>query len=224
MINQGYLDRFVCFSSVERARYPEYFGIPAGRIDSLRWSAAEPGFDSSATPIEPTPYLCAVGGEGRDYVTLVEAMRRLPDHHLAIVTRPANVKGLDLPSNVSVRTNIPLADVWNLIAHAKLMVLPLHDTQVPCGHGTLIAAMQLETPSIVTESVAMTDYVSDEATGLICPPGDPDAMARTIERLWKDEALASRLERNARAFVTQECSERRIVSDFTDYVRSLGLL
>ncbi|MDH3817559.1 MAG: glycosyltransferase family 4 protein [Myxococcales bacterium] len=218
------IDRFVCFSSVERARYPEYFGIPAGRIDSLRWSAAEPGFDSSATPIEPTPYLCAVGGEGRDYVTLVEAMRRLPDHHLAIVTRPANVKGLDLPSNVSVRTNIPLADVWNLIAHAKLMVLPLHDTQVPCGHGTLIAAMQLETPSIVTESVAMTDYVSDEATGLICPPGDPDAMARTIERLWKDEALARRLERNARAFVTQECSERRIVSDFTDYVRSLGLL
>lgn len=218
------IDRFVCFSSVERLRYREYFGIPEGRIDSLRWSAAEPGFDSSATPIEPTPYLCAVGGEGRDYFTLVEAMRRLPDRHLAIVARPANVVGLDLPSNVSLRTNIPLAEVWNVIAHAKLMVLPLRDTEVPCGHGTLITAMQLGTPCIVTESVAMTDYLSDEATGLICPPGDPDAMARTVERLWNDEALARRLERNARAFVTEECSEKRTVTYFTDYVRSLGLL
>jgi glycosyltransferase involved in cell wall biosynthesis len=218
------IDRFVCFSTVEQARYPKYFGIPEGRIDSLRWTAAEPGFDSSARPSEPTPYLCAVGGEGRDYATLVEAMRRLPDHRLAIVARPANVVGLDLPSNVSLRTNIPLADVWNVIAHAKLMVLPLRDTEVPCGHGTLIAAMQLETPSIVTESAAMIDYVSDETTGLITPPGDPDAMARTIERLWDDEALARRLALNARAFATEECSERRTVTYFMDYARSLGLL
>lgn len=218
------IDRFVCFSSVERARYVEYFGISERRIDSLRWSAGEPEFDSSAAPIEPTPYLCAVGGEGRDYATLVEAMRRLPDHRLAIVTRPANVVGLDLPSNVSLRTNIPLADVWNVIAHAKLMVLPLRDTEVPCGHTTLISAMQLETPSIVTESLAMTDYVSDGVTGLICPPNDPDVMARTIERLWDDEALARRLGRNARAFATEECSEPRTVTYFTDYARSLGLL
>ncbi len=218
------IDRFVCFSSVERARYAEYFGIPEGKIDSLRWSVAEPELESSETPTEPTPYLCAVGGEGRDYATLVEAMRRLPDRHLSIVARPANVKGLDLPSNVSVRTNVPLAEVWNLMAHAKLMVLPLHDAEVPCGHTTLITAMQLGTPSIVTESVAMTDYISDDTTGLTCPPGDPDAMARTIERLWDDEELAVRLTRTARDFATEECSERRTVAYFMDYARSLGLL
>lgn len=218
------VDRFVCFSSVEGARYSEYFDIPEEKIDTLRWSVAEPAFDPSEPPIEQPPYLCAVGGEGRDYATLVEAMRRLPGHRLAIVARPANVKGLDIPANVSVRTNIPLSQVWNLIAHAKLMVLPLNDTEVPCGHTTLITAMQLETPSIVTESLAMTDYVSDESTGLICPPLDPDAMARTIERLWDDEALASRLERSARSFVTQECSEQRTVTYFRDYARNLGLL
>ena len=218
------IDRFVCFSSVEQGRYPGYFDIPESKIDSLRWSVGEPDFDSSTTPVETTPYLCAVGGEGRDYTTLVEAMRDLPDHRLAIVTRPANIKGLDLPSNVSLRTNIPLAEVWNLIANAKLMVLPLHDSEVPCGHTTLISAMQLETPCIVTESAAMTDYIDDEATGLTCPPGDPEALARTIERLWDDEELSTRLTRTARAFATEECSERRTVTYFTDYARSLGLL
>ena len=218
------IDRFVCFSSIERKRYSEYFDIPEDKIDSLPWSVGEPGFDPSVPSIEQPPYLCAIGGEGRDYATLVEAMRRLPDHRLVIVARPANVEVLDLPSNVSVRTNIPLADVWNITAHAKLMVLPLHDTQVPCGHGTLIMAMQLETPSIVTESAGMVDYVSDESTGLICPPGDPEAMARTIRRLWDDETLATRLARNGQTFATEECSEQRTVAYFTDYARSLGLL
>ena len=218
------IDRFVCFSSVERTRYVDYFDIPDDRIDSLRWSVSEPGFDPSTAPIEQAPYLCAIGGEGRDYATLVDAMRHLPDHRLAIVARPANVKGLEPTPNVSVRTNIPLADVWNLIAHAKLMVLPLRNTEVPCGHTTLITAMQLETPSIVTESVAMEDYVTDEVTGLVCPPRDPVAMARTIQRLWDDDALSARLARNGRAFVTEECSERRTVNYFIDYARSLGLL
>lgn len=218
------VDRFVCFSSVEKDRYSDYFDIPADKIDNLRWSVAEPAFDRSALPIEQPPYICAVGGEGRDYATLVDAMRRLPNRRLAIVARPANVNGLDIPSNVSVRTNIPLEEVWNLIAHAELMVLPLHDTQVPCGHTTLITAMQLETPSIVTESVAMTDYITDETTGLVCPPLDPETLAHTIERLWQDEALAKRLTQSARTFATEECSEQRTVTYFRDYARKLGLL
>jgi len=69
----------------------------------------------------------------------------------------------------------------------------------------------------------MIDYVKDETTGLICPPGDPEAMARTIRRLWDDEALATRLVLNGRAFAT-ECSERRTVAYFTDYAAGLGLL
>ena len=79
------VDRFVCFSSVERARYADYFDIPIEKIDTLRWSVAEPDFDASEAPIESGEYLCAVGSEGRDYATLIEAMRRLPELKLVLV-------------------------------------------------------------------------------------------------------------------------------------------
>jgi len=62
------------------------------------------------------------------------------------------------------------------------------------------------------------------ATGLVCPPLDPDTMARTIERLWDDDALATQLTRNARALATEECSEQRTVGYFKEYARGLGLL
>ena len=218
------VDRFVCFSSVERARYADYFDIPIEKIDMLRWSVADPDFDASEAPIEPDPYLCAVGSEGRDYGTLFEAMRLLPSLKLVVVARPENLVGLDVPDNVVVHQNIPLSDVWNIVAHAKLMVLPARDAEVPCGHGTLLIAMKLGTPSILTESVAMTDYVTPGETGLVCPPADPVAMSQSIQRLWDDEELASSLIRTGRQFASEECSESRTIEYFADYLKGRGLV
>ena len=218
------VDRFVCFSSVERARYADYFDIPIEKIDTLRWSVAEPDFDASEAPIESGEYLCAVGSEGRDYATLIEAMRRLPELKLVLVARPENLVGLEIPANVSVHQNIPLQSVWNIVAHAKVMVLPLRDTEVPCGHSTLIMAMQFRTPSIVTESEGMTDYIEPGRTGLVCPTRDPAGMAETIERLYEDDTLAASLADRGRTFAIEECSEERTVAYFTEYLRSHGLL
>ena len=218
-----HIDRFVSFSTIERRRYAQIFDIPVDRIDTLRWSVAQPSIDLSEQPIEDGEYLCAIGGEGRDYATLVDAMRGLPDLRLAIVARPQNVEGLDLPPNVSVRTNITLKEVWNIGKHAKLMVLPLLDTQVPCGHGTLIMAMQLKTPCIVTESDAMSDYVYPGKTALVCPPSRPQALASTICRLWEDQALADSIVKSAHQFATAECSEARTIKYFLDYAERLNL-
>ena len=217
------VDRFVCFSDIERQRYADYFHVPIEKIDCLRWSVGEPSFDPSTPPTEEPPYLCAIGGEGRDYGTFVEAMRLLPELRAVIVARPDNLVGLDIPPNVTVHTNIPLEDVWNITSHAKLMVLPITSTDVPCGHGTLIMAMQLRTPSIVTESAAMVDYADDGTTTLSCPPRDPGAMANVIQRLWHDDGLADRLAVNARRFAIDECGEERTVRYFRDYLRSHGL-
>jgi glycosyltransferase involved in cell wall biosynthesis len=151
-------------------------------------------------------------------------MRRLPKLKLVVVARPENLVGLDVPDNVVVHKNIPLSQVWNIIAHAKLMVLPARDAEVPCGHGTLLIAMKLDTPSILTESMAMTDYITPEETGLVCPPANPAAMAETIERLWDDGKLASSIVRTARKFAAEECSEQRTINYFRDYLRGHGLL
>ena len=218
-----YVDRFVCFSTIERHRYSRLFGIPVEKIDMIRWSVGEPRFDPDQAPIEEGDYLCAIGGEGRDYATLVDAMRGLPDLKLSIVARPENVANLELPPNVTVRTNISLEEVWNITKHAKLMVLPLLDTQVPCGHGTLIMAMQLGTPSIVTESEAMGDYVHPGKTALVCPPSRPQAMASNIRRLWDDKDLADSIVKSAGDFARTECSEAATVSYFLEYAEGLGL-
>lgn len=218
------VDRFVCFSSIERNRYSELFDIEPDKIDILRWSVGEPAYDKATAPIEAGDYMCAIGGEGRDVPTLFAAMEKLPDLKLLLVTRPANIEGLKVPANVNVRTNIPLDQVWNITCNARLHVLPLVSSDMPAGHGTLIMAMQLSTPSVVTKSFAMTDYVEDNETAVECRPQDPDSLADKIRELWEDRELADKITKAGRRFAIEECSEDRTYSYFETYLQKHGLL
>ena len=132
--------RFIVFSSVEIDRYASYFGIPRERFEMHRWGVGTPAIADDA-PVPPDgAYLCAIGGNGRDYGTLFEASRLVPHIPIEVVTRPENLDGLEVPSNVAVHCNIPNKVAMRLL-DARGMVLPLPDGTIPVGHVTLVAAM-----------------------------------------------------------------------------------
>lgn len=131
------VDRFLVYSSVERRLYHEAFDIPYDKMDFIFWGVNAPAPDPRDVPLEIPGYICALGENARDYRTLIEAMRQLPDIRAVIVVRPFNIAGITLPSNVEVRTNIPLGHAMNILAFSRFMVLPLAGSEIPCGHVTL---------------------------------------------------------------------------------------
>lgn len=86
-----------------------------------------------------------------------------------------------------------IADVWGIIdvhAHASLFdSLPISITE----------GMALSKPAVVTSVGGIPEMVSHNETGLIVPPGDPDALAAGIVELLRRPELARRLGANARA-------------------------
>jgi glycosyltransferase involved in cell wall biosynthesis len=52
------------------------------------------------------------------------------------------------------------------------------------------------------------EAVAHEATGLIVPPGDPEALAEAIKRLLADGSLASTLGDNGRRLVIERFNIR----------------
>ncbi|NDD35047.1 MAG: hypothetical protein EBZ26_01820 [Flavobacteriia bacterium] len=64
-------------------------------------------------------YVCVVGGEGRDYALVADAMRKRPSLRMAIVARPYSIEGIDFPENVSVFTNLPLQMTWRLVGQGQ---------------------------------------------------------------------------------------------------------
>lgn len=211
--------KFVTYSSIERSLYADYFDIPLEKIDMLPWAVHVPDLDSIEPAIETGRYICALGSQGRDYATLMDAMRKIPHVKLVLVAGADSIKGLTVANNVKIYTHIPLAHAHNILAYSDFMVLPLRDAEVPCGHVTIVSAMFFKKAIVVTDSLGVHDYIHDEKTGLFCTPKDSIDLSQKIETLWNNPAKIKQLSQAGCAFANQYCTEKTAINYFTDFLK-----
>jgi len=214
------VERFVVFSGMERRLYADHFDLPVTRFDMLHWGVRPPDIDCNEPPAVQGKYICALGSQGRDYKTLMLAMRRLPRLKLVLVAAPENLRDLAIPSNVTVLTNIPLAQAMNILAHSRCMVLPLKHNRVPCGHVSIVSAMHLGRAVIASESSGLDDYITPQATALTFPAGDDVALAAAVATLHDDPALALKLGLGGQRFAREHCAEENTVGYLRRYLLS----
>src|SRR5215203_228019 len=81
-----------------------------------------------------------------------------------------------------------------VFAHADLLVL--HSLYEELGT-VLLEAMQAALPIVASGTGGIPDVSEDGVNGLLVPPGDPEALARTIDRVFADRKLARRLSEGA---------------------------
>jgi hypothetical protein len=194
-LTQAYrrIDEFFVFSAYERKLYSEYFSLPEERFTRLIWTQAPPVVAKEPSPFARNSYVSAIGGEGRDYATLIAAAERLPDIDFVIIARPYN-RLPRLPANVRLMTNVPLEGTWRIAMESSCLIVPLKTTTTCCGHITLVAGELLGIPVISTFSEATREYTEDLAT---CEPGDAVALSQLI-RHHHDESPSLKAAATAR--------------------------
>jgi glycosyltransferase involved in cell wall biosynthesis len=222
----GRVDRFVVYSEFERGLYARYFGLPESKFEVKLWGVGIPETAQADryVPAGRGDFICALGGNRRDYRTLMAAMRMLPDVQCVAVVRPHNLAGLDVPANVTVCSDIPHADAMGILERSRFMALPLEDAQTPCGHVTMVAAMRLGKAFVVTRSAGVADYVEEGSRSLSCEAKSPESLAAGIRRLWDDPALARAMGENGRAWASRYCSEESMVEHFRHLLQDYRLL
>ena len=109
-----------------------------------------------------------------------------------------------------------IGDVWNTIdihVHASLM------DSLP---NAIIESMSLAKPAVATSVGGIEEMIEHERTGLIVPPGNPDALARALLRLLREPELAQRLGEAARNRYQEryrpEVMTRKLETLFTDLI------
>lgn len=209
-------------SQIEKSLYSGYFGIPEHHIEVRLWGMNIPEI-SADPPILNHPYVSAVGGNARDYVTLLEAARLLCTIPMVWVVRPENVAGLELPPHIRVLRNVSYSHAMNVVAHSRLTVVPLKDSRVPCGHVTLVSGMLLKRAIVTTKSAGVVDYVTDGWNGLLCEPQSATDMAEKIRALWEKPDTARVLGENGFRFASEHCSEKSVREDLSAILRSYSL-
>ena len=180
------IDEFIVFSNWEIGVYSRLFGIAQAKFQYLPWAMEPP----VAGPDNPAAgrYICAIGGEGRDYTLLARAMAKLPDINMVIVARPHSIAGIEFSDNVTVFTNLPAPQTWRIARDSLGLVIPLKTDTTTCGHVTLVGAQLLGIPLIITRSRGVEDYVEDGHTATLVEAQNPETLIVAIREMNKTPA------------------------------------
>ena len=175
-------------------------------------------FFSPRAPVQSGPVLTVGDDVGRDFETLLTAMDGL-DLDLIAKTgllTDERVRGRRVEL---LRGRMDWPAYRQLFERALMVVVPLRQMVTASGIGTLLEAMAMGKPVIVSDSVGILDHVIPDETALVVPCGDADALRSAIQRLATDAALRDRLGRSARTYIEQHCSYRVVGTRMAAYVR-----
>jgi glycosyltransferase involved in cell wall biosynthesis len=105
-------------------------------------------------------------------------------------------------------------DIPELLSRSSLFVLP----SLREGLGVaIIEAMASGLPVVASDVGGIKEVVADGLSGLLCPPGDAEALARAIRRLLSDPQMMERMGRRGREI----CEERFRVETMLEKVGTL---
>ena len=99
-----------------------------------------------------------------------------------------------------------------------LLVLP---TWRECFPNVVLEAAATGIPVVTTECTGARDSVLPEITGLMIPPGYPDAIYEAVMKLIRDPKRRQLMGRSARAWILEHYVESRVVGMTVDYYKGL---
>ncbi len=195
-------------------------GIPPDRI-TVRHNAINPFAMPEAGELEAarrsipcpagTPLLLTVSrlSHEKGHVDLLEALAILKRCgsrcHTVIVG-----EGYERGAIERARERLGLTDEVTLIGHkndvrpwfaiAGVYLMPSHSEGSP---NSLLEAMTAGVPCVASSVGGIPEIMTDERTGLLTPPRNPEALAKAISRLLADPTLAGSLAANACAEIAR---------------------
>jgi glycosyltransferase involved in cell wall biosynthesis len=165
---------------------------------------------------------------GKGFGVLLDALpqiqERCGDFRLVCFGRADESWQRRIAANPSIdyRGSVAHASVLDAYRGARMAVVPsVWPEPLPRA---VLEAQSAGVPVVATRSGGIADAVSDESDGLLVAPGDPEALAHAVTRLWDDEALRSRLAGNGRLSVVRRFSADAVCTrTVAAYDEALGL-
>ncbi len=220
----SHLHAIISYSSVQTEFAAAELGVPRDKLFHALQPVDDRFWRSSAAPAQEN-FIAAAGSEGRDYVTLLHAVRGLDvqvelavGHSFSGVgdtrgkevrARIGDIEREGLPPHIRQGTLSP-PDLRKLYARARLLVVPLQDLDYDAGVTAIVEAMAMATAKavIVTRTRGQVDVLRDGEHGLYVPPRDLRAMRAAIEHLLAPPEEAERVGRAGRALIEERRTGR----------------
>lgn len=215
------IPRMACYGWEEALRLRAWLGLPD---DSPRVAFIPFGVDTEvfrpAADTPPDVDIMSVGADmQRDFPLLMEAATRLPRYSFRLVTSTRHAASLgSIPANVTLVTNVPFSDIPAQIAACRLMAIPCRDNSYSGGTTTLLQAMAMAKPVVVSHTGAIREgyHLRDGINCRLAPPADPEAFVSAIRDLMNDPDQRFQMGAAARLTVEAHLTWRQYTDRLAD--------
>jgi glycosyltransferase involved in cell wall biosynthesis len=126
---------------------------------------------------------------------------------------------LGLSGSVAMPGHLSRAKIERRFDAAWTQVVPSR-WEEPFGNAALEGMMR-GTAVIASRAGGLAEFVRDDRTGLLVPPGDPEALAGALVRLLRDRELAEEMGRQGRELALEQFSEAGCVDRLLQIYRTL---
>ena len=214
------VDIFTAYSQVEI----DFFEKEMGLKNKIKYIPLATDFEyfSQKSNIE-RKVICAVGTEmGRDYKTFFEAVRGL-SIQVEVACHPDNIKGLKIPSNVTIHFNIPVSDILKLYQRSQIAVVPCIERYRSSGQMVVLESASASLPVIAAKIKGITGAFKfkDKKHLLYAKPHDPLDLKEKINFLLKNPQKRKELGINASNFVKNNYTTKHLAKNLTGFIEKL---
>lgn len=173
--------------------------------------------------LDTEDYILAVGQEQRDYETLLQAIDGTGVKLVVVASSPWSTSRIEMSKvgETTVLSHIPYRELRTLYAKARLVVTPLIDVDYAAGNSSVLEAMAMAKPIIVTRTKGITDYVIPNETGVYVSPENPAELRDAILSLWDNHRKRDRLGANGRQAIEEKMNLDIYVSKIADIMTKL---
>jgi glycosyltransferase involved in cell wall biosynthesis len=188
------------------------WGLPKDKVKQLYYSLDLPQIKPQEGPGSGLVYVGRLIEE-KGILTLLEAMKQLPDINLQIVgTGPQKpeiermISAYGLP-NVTLVGHKSGQQLSELISRAKLTIVPsIWYENNPLA---ILESFALAKPVIGSDLGGIPELVQPNKTGLLFKPSDADDLASKIKSLYYDDEKLKAMGQNCRQWVENNCEPKK---------------
>lgn len=172
---------------------------------------------------EPEDYILAVGQEQRDYRTLQKALAGTGIKLIVVASSHWSTYRLPVFGDkyTQIVKNIPYTLLRSLYARARLVVIPLNCVDYAAGANSILEAMAMGKPVIVSHTAGINEYIVDGETGVFVKPGDSTVLREKILSLWSDFPAQKQLGANARKAIETKMNLHIYVENVVEIIKNV---
>lgn len=224
------ISRIICYGFEEAEQLRSWLNLGEDRIKFIPFGVDTENFAPIPTKTSTIDVLSIGADPNRDFALLVQFARTHPEFSVRIITRANRARAMDdLPANVELLLDVSLATLREFMAEARVIVLPLKENSYSGATTTLLQAMSMARPVVVSRVGAIRRgyNLEDGVNCRLVTPGDLADLEQAICAVLSDSEQAQNLGTAARKLTIERLSWKNYVENFVrvfDEIRSTQLV